>query len=171
MGPRKLTHEMLVAACAQTPHEVADLAMALAQRGADLEAQGKELTRQLHQNSRNSSKLPSSDGYTRNRRPKVGGRKAAKRAEGNRGILGPSEPCGMIRILWSCIRRPTVSSVGRISKTARPPHRSGVKSMTGSCTWKSQNIRRKRSSVPRVSTRRRKLFRMPCPIRSNMDRL
>ena len=63
MGPRKLTHEMLVAACAQTPHEVADLAMALALRGADLEAQGKELTRQLHQNSRNSSKLPSSDGY------------------------------------------------------------------------------------------------------------
>ena len=125
MGPRKLTHEMLVAACAQTPHEVADLVMALALRVADLEAQVKELTRQLHQNSRNSSKLPSSDGYTRNRRPKVGGRKAANRAEGNRGILGPGEPCGMIPIMWSCIRRPTVSTVGRISKTARPPGERG----------------------------------------------
>ena len=38
MGPRKLTHEMRVAVCAQTPHEVADLAMASALRGADLEA-------------------------------------------------------------------------------------------------------------------------------------
>ncbi len=62
MGPRKLTHEMRVAACVQTPHEVADLVLALALSGADLEAQVKELTRQLHQNSCNS-KRPSPDGY------------------------------------------------------------------------------------------------------------
>ena len=78
---------MLIAACAQTPHEVADLVMALALRVADLEAQVKELTRQLHQNSRNSSKPPSSDGYEKPT-PKSRREKSGKSSGGQPGHPG-----------------------------------------------------------------------------------
>jgi hypothetical protein len=62
MHPRELTREMLIAACAQIPEQVADWVIALAARTADVEARMKELERQLQQNSRNSRKPPSRDG-------------------------------------------------------------------------------------------------------------
>ena len=62
MDPRELSRDTLITACASIPDQVADLVIALAARAADLEAQVKELTRQLQQDSHNSSKPPSSDG-------------------------------------------------------------------------------------------------------------
>lgn len=87
MDPRELTHETLVAACAQIPDEVADLVIAMAARVADLEAQVKELTRQLHQNSRNSSQPPSSDGYEKPA-PKSRREKSGKPSGGQLGHSG-----------------------------------------------------------------------------------
>jgi len=59
----ELTREKIMEACATDPEGVADLVLSLIQRVDELSRRVHELERQLNQNSRNSSKPPSSDGY------------------------------------------------------------------------------------------------------------
>ena len=61
IDPRELSRNTLITACASIPEQVADLVITLAARAADLDAEVKELTRLLQQDSNNSSKPSSSD--------------------------------------------------------------------------------------------------------------
>ena len=87
MDPRELSRDELVAACARMPEVVADLVIALAARVGDLDAQVKELTRQLRQDSHNSSKPPSSDGDDKPA-PKSRREKSGKASGGQAGHDG-----------------------------------------------------------------------------------
>lgn len=59
----EFTREKIIEACGTNPEMVADLVLSLVQRVDELVQRVHELERRLNQNSSNSSKPPSSDGY------------------------------------------------------------------------------------------------------------
>jgi transposase len=61
--PGPWTREQLLGLCATNPEQVVDLIFALLARVEQLTQRVQDLERQVNQNSRNSSKPPSSDGY------------------------------------------------------------------------------------------------------------
>jgi len=89
--------EEIIGLCASAPEQVADLVVALYQQVQTLQAHVRKLERRLGQNSSNSGKPPSSDGY---------GKPAPKSLRGNSGAV---RPVVIPATAWSSGNPPTTS--------------------------------------------------------------
>jgi hypothetical protein len=103
MDPRELSRDMLIAACARIPEQVADWVIAWAARARDLDAYVTELTRRLQKKSRNSSKPPSRDGCER---------PAPKSLRGKSDKASGGQP-GHERAQWALHNDPVTASAQR----------------------------------------------------------
>lgn len=80
----ELNREKIIEACATNPEMIADLILSLVQRVEELVQHVNELERRLNQNSKNSGKPPSSDGYQKPNPKSLRG-KSGKKSGGQPG--------------------------------------------------------------------------------------